>query len=120
MSVILSSGMHRCRLVEKWARLPDGLELRDVGSVACDSKDNVYVFNRGEHGGGVESGKFMAPHGIGVDTYGDIYVGEVSSTGWAAILSGRSGAQRVAYAAEAGTSQIKLRDISGSVSKASE
>ena len=29
---------------------------------------------------GEEPGKFIAPHGIGVDSYGDIYVGEVSTT----------------------------------------
>lgn len=29
---------------------------------------------------GEEPGKFIAPHGIGVDSYGDIYVGEVSYT----------------------------------------
>ena len=29
---------------------------------------------------GEEPGKFIAPHGIGVDSHGDIYVGEVSFT----------------------------------------
>jgi len=49
MSVILGSGKHRYRVIENWAKLPDGWEFKDVGSVACDSKDNVYVFNRGAH-----------------------------------------------------------------------
>ena len=31
------------------AQLPDGWEFKDVGAVAVDSKDQVYVFNRGEH-----------------------------------------------------------------------
>src|SRR5215217_1409949 len=49
MSVILGSGEHRYRVVENWAKLPDGWEFRDVAAVAVDSKDRVYVFNRGAH-----------------------------------------------------------------------
>ena len=49
MPAILGSGEHRYRVVENWAKLPDGWSLTDVASVAVDSKDNVYVFNRGEH-----------------------------------------------------------------------
>jgi hypothetical protein len=36
----------------------------------------------GEKGPGVESGKFLAPHGIALDSKGDIYVGEVGVTDW--------------------------------------
>ena len=49
MSAVLGSGEHRYRVVENWAKLPDGWEFMDVGAVAVDSKDQVYVFNRGEH-----------------------------------------------------------------------
>ena len=49
MSVILGEGDYRYRVVEDWAKLPDGWEFRDVGAVAVDSKDQVYVFNRGKH-----------------------------------------------------------------------
>ena len=49
MSVVLGSGEHRYRVVENWAKLPDKWEFMDVGAVAVDSKDQVYVFNRGEH-----------------------------------------------------------------------
>ena len=49
MSVILGSGEYRYRVVEDWAKLPDGWEFRDVAAVAVDSTDTVYVFNRGEH-----------------------------------------------------------------------
>src|SRR5512132_1003950 len=34
----------------------------------------------GEAGPGLEAGKFIAPHGLAVDSRGDIYVGEVSYT----------------------------------------
>ena len=36
----------------------------------------------GEHGPGQETGKFLSPHGLAVDSRGDIYVGEVSYTNW--------------------------------------
>lgn len=49
MSVILGSGEHRYRVVDDWARLPEDWKLMDVAAVAVDSKDQVYVFNRGEH-----------------------------------------------------------------------
>jgi DNA-binding beta-propeller fold protein YncE len=49
MSVILGSGDFRYRVVEDWAKLPDGWEFRDVAAVGVDSKDQVYVFNRGDH-----------------------------------------------------------------------
>ena len=45
----LGSGAYRYRVVENWAQLPEGWEFKDVGAVAVDSKDRVYVFNRGEH-----------------------------------------------------------------------
>ena len=49
MPAILGSGEHRYRVVENWAKLPDGWNLTDVASVAVDSKDRIYVFNRGAH-----------------------------------------------------------------------
>ena len=49
MPAILGSGEHRYRVVENWAKLPDGWQLTDVASVAVDSNDRIYVFNRGAH-----------------------------------------------------------------------
>lgn len=49
MAVILGSGEYRYRVVEDWARLPEGWQFMDVAGVAVDSKDRVYVFNRGAH-----------------------------------------------------------------------
>jgi hypothetical protein len=34
----------------------------------------------GENGPGLEPGRFIAPHGLALDSRGDIYVGEVSYT----------------------------------------
>ena len=36
----------------------------------------------GEHGAGLQPGKFLAPHGLALDSKGDIYVGEVGVTNW--------------------------------------
>src|SRR4029078_4037799 len=47
-AAVLGSGEHRYRVVENWAKLPEGWEFRDVAAVAVDSKDRVYAFNRRE------------------------------------------------------------------------
>ena len=84
MSVILGSGEHRYRVVENWAKLPDDWEFRDVAAVAVDSKDRVYVFNRGQHPMMVfdSDGKFLRSwgeglfgraHGIHIDSDDTLY-----------------------------------------------
>ena len=84
MSVILGTGEHRYRVVENWAKLPDGWEFRDVAAVAVDSKDRVYVFNRGQHpmmvfdrdGNFLRSwgeGLFGRAHGIHIDSDDTLY-----------------------------------------------
>ena len=84
MSVRLGSGEHTYRVVESWAKLPDGWELMDVGAVACDSKDRVYVFCRGEHpmivfdrdGNFIKSwgeGTFPRAHGLHIDEHDQLY-----------------------------------------------
>ena len=67
MPVILGSGGHRYRVVEDWAKLPEGWEFKDAAAVACDSQDRVYVFNRGEHPMMVfdREGKFLRSWGEG-------------------------------------------------------
>ena len=63
----------------------------------------------GEHGPGEEVGKFLAPHGVCMDSRGDIYVGEVSYTNYRNINAGKSAARVPAQPAEAGA-----RDMRGS------
>jgi hypothetical protein len=36
----------------------------------------------GNRPAGLEAGQFISPHGLAVDSRGDIYVGEVSYTNW--------------------------------------
>jgi hypothetical protein len=84
MSVILGQGEHRYKVIENWAKLPDGWEFMDVGAVAVDSKDRVYVFNRGEHpmivfdrdGNFIKSwgeGVFKRAHGLHIDAHDNLY-----------------------------------------------
>lgn len=84
MSAILGTGEHRYRVVVDWARLPDGWELKDVAAVAVDSRDQIYVFNRGEHpmivfdraGNFLRSwgeGSFPRAHGLFIDAEDNLY-----------------------------------------------
>ena len=68
MAVTLGSGKFRYDVAADWAKLPDGWEFRDVAAVAVDSKDRVYVFNRGEHPMMVfdREGNFLRSWGEGV------------------------------------------------------
>ncbi|HEX4892307.1 MAG TPA: peptidyl-alpha-hydroxyglycine alpha-amidating lyase family protein [Hyphomicrobiaceae bacterium] len=84
MAVILGQGEHKYKVIENWAKLPDGWEFMDVGAVAVDSKDRVYVFNRGEHpmivfdreGNFIKSwgeGVFKRAHGLHIDSNDILY-----------------------------------------------
>src|SRR6478736_6117718 len=49
MPTIVGTGDFKYRIVEDWAKLPDGWSFKEVGAVGVDGNDNVYVFNRGDH-----------------------------------------------------------------------
>jgi len=49
MATIVGNGEYRYRIVENWAKLPDGWSFKEVAAVGVDRNDNVYVFGRGEH-----------------------------------------------------------------------
>jgi DNA-binding beta-propeller fold protein YncE len=49
MTLVLGSGDYRYRVETGWGRLPEGWTFKEVAAVAVDRKDQVYVFNRGEH-----------------------------------------------------------------------
>lgn len=51
MAATLGSGEHRYRVIDNWAKLPDGWQLTDVASVAVDRKDCIYVFIGSVDGG---------------------------------------------------------------------
>lgn len=45
--MIASTGDFKFRVEPGWAKIPDDWDLKDVGGVAVDDQDRVYVFNRG-------------------------------------------------------------------------
>ncbi len=74
-AVKLGSGRFTYEVAVGWEKLPPGYSWREVAAVAVDSKDRVYVFNRGEHpmivfdsqGNFIKSwgeGVFTRPHGL--------------------------------------------------------
>ncbi len=64
-AVILGSGKYRYRVEENWGELPPGYSYKDAAAVCVDSRDNVYVFNRGAHPVVVldRTGKFLRSWG---------------------------------------------------------
>lgn len=76
----MATGAHKLEyeVLEGWERLPEGWSFVEVAGVAVDSRDRVYVFNRGEHpmivfdkeGQFLDAwgeGVFTSPHGIFID-----------------------------------------------------
>lgn len=55
-----------------------------------DGKGNVLTrLGRTEDAVGQEPGQFMSPHGIAVNSHGDIYVGEVVASSWPSAFPGK-------------------------------
>jgi hypothetical protein len=55
-----------------------------------DAEGRLIARLGGEQGPGLETGRFIAPHGLAVDSRGDIYVGEVSYTEYPRLFPGRN------------------------------
>lgn len=84
MAMRVGTGRYTYELDEGWAKLPAGWSFYEVVGVAVDSRQRVYVFNRGEHpvivfdqsGAMVDAwgeGRFDRPHGINVGPDDAIY-----------------------------------------------
>ena len=59
--------------------------IAETGSTVIVTNEGKLIARLGGEDGLVnEPNKFMAPHGLAVDSRGDIYVGEVSYTNWPA------------------------------------
>jgi DNA-binding beta-propeller fold protein YncE len=68
MPMIVGEGEYRYEVFDDWAKLPPDIGLGEVSGVAVDSKDNVFVFNRGPHPVVVldRGGAFLRTWGQGV------------------------------------------------------
>ena len=73
--------------VPYWAKLPHPMTFKEATSVAVDSQDRVYVFNRGpwpmiifdSDGNFLDTwgeGEFDRPHGIFIDGYDNLYLAD--------------------------------------------
>lgn len=68
MTKIVGSGDYRYECMDNWGRLPDGWSFKEIAAIGTDARDNVYVFNRGEHPMIVfdRDGNFLKSWGEGV------------------------------------------------------
>lgn len=82
--MLFGSGKYKYELVDGWAKLPEGWSFVDVGGMAIDSQDRLYVLNRSPHPLIIldRSGNFLSswgesyfsrPHGIRISQDKDIY-----------------------------------------------
>jgi sugar lactone lactonase YvrE len=61
-------GTHSYKLVDNWAKYPEGWYLLDVPQIAVDAKDRVYAINRGAHSVMIfdRTGKLLSSWGEGL------------------------------------------------------
>jgi hypothetical protein len=66
--VELGTAEYTYEVAEGWGKLPDGWSFKEAAAVGVDSKDNVYVFNRGEHPVIIfdREGNFLSSWGEGI------------------------------------------------------
>jgi hypothetical protein len=58
-------------------------EMPNIGPrISIYSGKGEMLARLGKRPAGLEPGQFISPHGLAVDSRGDIYVGEVSFTNW--------------------------------------
>ena len=83
-SKLISSGKLTWRAIADWARWPADWTVSEVTGIATDSKDRVFVFNRGDHPVAVfdpdgellfdwGAGLFVRPHGIWIGPDDSVY-----------------------------------------------
>ena len=64
--------------------MPVNLKYKNLGPrlTFVDAQGRKIARLGGEDGPGLAVGKFLAPHGLALDSKGDIYLGEVGVTNW--------------------------------------
>ena len=68
MVTMASTGAYVYEVAESWGKLPEGWSYKEVAAVGVDSRDRVYLFNRGEHPMIIfdREGNFLGSWGEGV------------------------------------------------------
>lgn len=83
-TAVVGNSAFRFEANADWARRPEGFAWLEVAGVACDSKDRVYLYNRGDHpvmvfdrhGSFLHAwgeGVFARPHGITIGPDDNVY-----------------------------------------------
>ena len=73
-----------CYIGELGPSMPVNRNVPHIGPRVSITDNHGNVLARlGDVGAGEAPGQFIAPHGVAVDSHGDIYIGEVSNTVWA-------------------------------------
>src|SRR5579883_1548350 len=75
-----------CYIGELPAHQRINIAFKNLGPRVSILKSNGQRVGRVDERSGLPEGQFIAPHGIAVDSHGDVYVGEVSYTVWAQYL----------------------------------
>ena len=71
-----------CYVGELGSHQPVNMNFPNLGPrISILGRDGRLV-SRVDERSGLPQGQFMAPHGLAVDSHGDLYVGEVSWTAW--------------------------------------
>ena len=94
----MAVGPHKIEyeVIKGWEQMPDGWSFFEVAGVACDSKDHVYVFNRGKYPMIIfdKEGKFLnawgegmfkSPHGIFIDHEDNVWLADDKDAGQLAV-----------------------------------
>ncbi len=76
-------GQGRFYVGEIGGALPVNYDVPNIGPrISIYSHRGERLARLGDRLAGLEPGQFVSPHGLAVDSRGDIYVGEVSYTNW--------------------------------------
>lgn len=72
-----------CYIGELGPGMPVNMAMPNIGPrVSVHNNKGELLARLGDLGAGRTPGQFLAPHGLAVDSHGDLYVGEVSYTVW--------------------------------------
>jgi hypothetical protein len=82
-----NDGARRFYVGEAGPALRATLEFPNLGPrISILDGEGALIARLGDLPAGANVGRFIAPHGIAVDSRGDLYLGQVSFTGWPAIF----------------------------------